>query len=130
MAARVFGPRPQELEATRPRVRARFNNPWNVERSCSGDGGSATILPRLAPHPPQKIPAAHTPHTGQNFNHGVALGDRDGAVPHDERVRVQEAAELVASDVFNAAQPAKERSKQATSAWVLRPPRGMRLRPT
>src|SRR6476620_3884064 len=48
MAARVFGPRPQELEATRPRVRARFNKPRNVARSCSGEGGSANIFPRVA----------------------------------------------------------------------------------
>ena len=38
---------PQELEVTRPRVRARFNNAWKVARSCSGEGGSA-IFPRLS----------------------------------------------------------------------------------
>jgi hypothetical protein len=54
MAARVFGPRPQEPGVTRPRVRARFNNPWKVERSCSGEGGSATIFPRLSADSPQK----------------------------------------------------------------------------
>jgi hypothetical protein len=38
----------------------------------------------------------------------VALGDRDGAVPHDGGVLVRDAAELVAIDVFNAAQAANE----------------------
>ena len=43
----------------------------------------------------------------------MALSDRDGAIPHDERVRVRDAAELVAIDVFNAAEAANEPDSMA-----------------
>src|SRR6478735_12630339 len=82
MAARVFGPRPQELDATRPRVRARFNNPRNVARSCSGEGGSANIFPRLSAHSPQKAYRGLSPTPIGLHRAGRAGADHGREVDH------------------------------------------------